>query len=33
MLYVYQLKTDANGVDNVGVEKVSFRKSSNLAAS
>jgi vacuolar protein sorting-associated protein 29 len=26
VLYVYQLKTDANGVENVTVEKVSFRK-------
>lgn len=26
VLYVYQLKTDASGVENVGVEKVSFRK-------
>ena len=26
MLYVYQLKTDANGVENVSVEKVSYRK-------
>ena len=26
VLYVYQLKTDANGVENVAVEKVSFRK-------
>lgn len=32
MLYVYQLKTDANGVENVGVEKVVFRKNSGLAA-
>ncbi|EXJ85071.1 hypothetical protein A1O3_05746 [Capronia epimyces CBS 606.96] len=26
VLYVYQLKTDANGNENVAVEKVSFRK-------
>ncbi|KAI9854095.1 MAG: Vacuolar protein sorting-associated protein 29 [Vezdaea acicularis] len=26
VLYVYQLKKDANGVESVGVEKVSFRK-------
>jgi len=26
VLYVYQLRTDANGAENVGVEKVSFRK-------
>ena len=26
VLYVYQLKTDANGVETVAVEKVSFRK-------
>jgi vacuolar protein sorting-associated protein 29 len=26
VLYVYQLKTDANGIENVSVEKVSFRK-------
>ncbi|KAL9629814.1 MAG: hypothetical protein Q9164_006713 [Protoblastenia rupestris] len=32
VLYVYQLKTDTNGVENVGVEKVSFRKNSGLAA-
>jgi vacuolar protein sorting-associated protein 29 len=25
-LYVYQLRTDANGVESVGVEKVSFTK-------
>lgn len=31
VLYVYQLKTDANGVENVGVEKVSFRKNGGLA--
>ncbi|MCJ1412294.1 Vacuolar protein sorting-associated protein 29 [Ptychographa xylographoides] len=29
-LYVYLLKTDANGVENVNVEKISFRKSSGL---
>jgi len=32
VLYVYQLKIDANGVENVGVEKVNFRKNSGLAA-
>ncbi|SLM34482.1 vacuolar protein sorting [Lasallia pustulata] len=32
VLYVYQLKTDANGVENVGVEKVSFRKNGGAAA-
>ncbi|KAL9607131.1 MAG: hypothetical protein Q9167_007929 [Letrouitia subvulpina] len=32
VLYVYQLKTDANGIENVGVEKVSFRKNSGIAA-
>ena len=32
VLYVYQLKTDANGVENVAVEKVSFRKNGGLAA-
>lgn len=26
VLYVYQLRRDANGQENVGVEKVSFRK-------
>lgn len=26
VLYVYQLKKDAEGVENVAVEKVSFRK-------
>lgn len=26
MLYVYQLRTDENGNENVAVEKVSFRK-------
>lgn len=30
VLYVYQLKTDSNGVENVGVEKVSFRKNRGL---
>ncbi|MCJ1243495.1 Vacuolar protein sorting-associated protein 29 [Trapelia coarctata] len=30
VLYVYQLKTDANGVENVNVEKVSFRKATGL---
>ncbi|KAL8854681.1 MAG: hypothetical protein Q9221_000463 [Calogaya cf. arnoldii] len=33
ILYVYQLKTDANGVENVGVEKVSFRRNSNQGVS
>lgn len=32
MLYVYQLKSDANGVESVEVEKMSFRKN-NVAAS
>lgn len=32
VLYVYQLKTDPNGVETVGVEKVSFRKNGGLAA-
>jgi vacuolar protein sorting-associated protein 29 len=32
VLYVYQLRTDANGVENVGVEKVSFRKQNPAAA-
>ncbi|KAG8528110.1 uncharacterized protein KY384_007026 [Bacidia gigantensis] len=32
VLYVYQLKTDEKGVENVGVEKVSFRKNGGLAA-
>lgn len=32
VLYVYQLKTDATGMENVGVEKVSFRKNSGIAA-
>jgi vacuolar protein sorting-associated protein 29 len=26
VLYVYQLRKDANGAENVAVEKVSFRK-------
>jgi len=30
VLYVYHLKTDANGVENVNVEKVSFRKATGL---
>ena len=30
MLYVYQLKTDASGAENVAVEKVSFRKNAGL---
>ena len=29
VFYVYQLKKDENGVENVGVEKVSFRKGGN----
>ena len=33
MLYVYQLRRDANGVENVGVEKVSFRKNATAAVS
>ncbi|MCJ1237008.1 Vacuolar protein sorting-associated protein 29 [Varicellaria rhodocarpa] len=33
VLYVYQLKIDANGLENVGVEKVSFRKSAGLTGS
>lgn len=33
VLYVYQLKTDANGVENVSVEKVSFRKNHAAAGS
>jgi hypothetical protein len=28
VLYVYQLKRDGDGVESVGVEKVSFRKGS-----
>ncbi|ERF75644.1 hypothetical protein EPUS_04624 [Endocarpon pusillum Z07020] len=32
VLYVYQLRTDANGAENVGVEKVSFRKQNPAAA-
>lgn len=32
VLYVYQLKTDPNGIETVGVEKVSYRKNSGLAA-
>jgi vacuolar protein sorting-associated protein 29 len=26
VLYVYQLRTDASGAENVAVEKVSYRK-------
>lgn len=26
VLYVYQLKTDANGNENVAVEKISYRR-------
>lgn len=33
VLYVYQLKTDANGNENVAVEKVSFRKPAPVEAS
>jgi len=29
VFYVYQLKKDANGAENVGVEKVSYRKGGN----
>jgi vacuolar protein sorting-associated protein 29 len=29
VFYVYQLRKDDNGVENVGVEKVSFRKGDN----
>lgn len=32
VLYVYQLKTDSAGNENVAVEKVSFRRNSGLAA-
>jgi len=32
VLYVYQLRTDASGAENVAVEKVSFRKSVPAAA-
>ncbi|MCJ1308377.1 Vacuolar protein sorting-associated protein 29 [Agyrium rufum] len=32
VLYVYQLKTDEKGGENVAVEKVSFRKNPGLAA-
>lgn len=28
VLYVYQLKTDAEGVESVKVEKISYRKNS-----
>lgn len=31
VLYVYQLRKDANGNENVGVEKVSFRKNGGEA--
>ncbi|MCJ1414633.1 Vacuolar protein sorting-associated protein 29 [Xylographa parallela] len=30
MLYIYTLKTDANGVENVNVEKISYRKDTGL---
>lgn len=32
VLYVYQLKTDANGAESVAVEKVSFRKQGATAS-
>jgi vacuolar protein sorting-associated protein 29 len=32
VLYVYQLKTDESGAENVGVEKVSYRKPQAAAA-
>ena len=32
VLYVYQLRVDANGIETVGVEKVSFRKSNGGAS-
>jgi vacuolar protein sorting-associated protein 29 len=32
VLYVYQLKRDAAGNENVGVEKVSFRKNNATTA-
>lgn len=32
VLYVYQLRTDTNGVESVAVEKVSFRKNNNAGA-
>lgn len=32
VLYVYQLRTDAEGNENVAVEKVSFRKNGGGAA-
>ena len=32
VLYVYQLKTDAEGKETVGVEKVSFRKNGGQGA-
>ena len=32
VLYVYQMRTDANGAENVAVEKVSFRKPVPAAA-
>ena len=32
VLYVYQLKTDSGGNENVAVEKVSFRKPGTVAA-
>ena len=33
MLYIYTLKTDANGVENVNVEKISYRKDTGLTPS
>jgi hypothetical protein len=33
VLYVYTLKTDEKGVENVSVEKISFRKEAPAPAS
>lgn len=33
VLYVYQLRSDANGNENVAVEKVSYRRQAPSAAS
>ena len=33
VLYVFQLKTDASGIETVGVEKVSFRKQNAVSVS
>ncbi|MCJ1431920.1 Vacuolar protein sorting-associated protein 29 [Xylographa pallens] len=33
MLYIYTLKTDANGIENVNVEKISYRKDTGLTPS